>query len=181
MNRAGVGWLTEDTGKIVLAVICVVILLGFAAKLFFFVKADSEAATMKTQLETLTLAIQQSSTEGQEKIIELFPKTGWYLRSFPDNDFPQGNCRGGIGCICFCKNVECTDKRECSSFSFDVFVEEEIFSGYSLDERVTYGEQENKAIVAERIESVLELQSIEVLRIFPQGDFIVIKRAEQKK
>jgi len=174
MNRAGIGWLTEDTGKIIIAVLCVVILLGFAAKLYSFVSSENEGAKMKTQLETLTLAVSAASTEKQEKIVELFPQVGWYLRSFPDNDFPQGECRGGVGCICFCKTVDCTTTRACSPFSFDVMVDatetERIFGDPQIG---------GEASISSR--GSLALQSIEQLRIFPREKFIIINRAEQKK
>lgn len=124
-NKKAFTWLMKKTFSIIISLAVILLLVIFVVKVYYLFKGGNELEKMKKQMENLVFSIK----EVQEKVCEekeceqttlLFPTPGWYLKSFPDYDFPQGECRGAIGCLCICNDVQCGKLKQCEGFKFDV-------------------------------------------------------------
>ena len=159
-NKRGDGtWLTADTGRFVLTVLAVIFLLLIVVKFFAFFTTQDETKKMQREMKKLFSAVSEAYADSSEKTVRIYPVVGWYLRSFPDNDFPDGECEGAVGCICFCKDIGCKEKRECREFMFDVVVAE-FFSSSSSSGFDQFGSG-----LVTISEGTLLLKSVEELRV----------------
>ncbi len=122
MNKKGIKLLGETTVRIIISLIVVIILIVFITKLYGIWSEDNKIKKITKQLENIVFNINEVNEKGNEKKLLVFPEVNWYLKSFPDYDFPIGECRGDIGCLCFCEDVSCNKLRKCEGFEFDVQV-----------------------------------------------------------
>lgn len=112
-NKRAQQLLTEETLKIVIAVICI----GFLAILVFFIwnaqKNSGEFGQAKASSEHLILEMSKCKPEMKEtKQVEIFSPNKWSIMSFPTTisqaKFPELCLTGGLKkCICFCKITGC--------------------------------------------------------------------------
>lgn len=160
MNKKGdgIGWLGEHTFNIVIAVVCLLILIGVGYKVYAFFSDKSELDKASENLKLVKIKIDsiKSLGTGSEEAIVYFPQ-GWFLRSFSSN-FPlgEGECLGKKSCLCACKNTNCDSSGSRVCYGFD-FITEVISS----------------PIIFEK--------SAEGLRIFKDIDIIKIEHIENIK
>lgn len=119
-NKKAIKFLGEHTVNLVIAAIVIVLLIIFGFKLYGIWSENSKTEKIKKQMENLVFSIKEVNEKGNEEVILIFPIPGWYLKSFPDYDFPLGECRGAIGCLCICEDINCNRLRKCEGFDFDV-------------------------------------------------------------
>ena len=105
MNKRAI--LLPKTLNIIIAVICIVILIGLAVKVYGSVKRDNEIKQAQKSLENLANAIENVIQDNQPR--EFFvesPYTGdvanWYIFAWPSKDFSKPSVCNGENCICVC-------------------------------------------------------------------------------
>ena len=101
MNRKGF-LLGEETLKIIIAIICILVLVYFLISLYMANKGNKELEQAKASLEHLVSEI----NSGREQV-EIYNPDGWYISSFPQTieggilpDYCSG--RRWENCICIC-------------------------------------------------------------------------------
>lgn len=124
--------LEETTVKIVIAVVIIVI-LGYAIlKAYKLLNESNDQEKMKKQIEKLHFNIREVNEKGSERIVEVILKPGWFMRTFLRNDYPEGECRKAIGCLCICEDYLCSETKVCEGFDFDVKIDEGKFNVDSI-------------------------------------------------
>lgn len=114
--------LKKEVFRIIIAVLCLVVLLVLAGKLYgaFIKKSDLEKA--KGTLEEIAEIAE--GLDAEETYIVLSPKD-WYLKSFVIQEYlpPGTECTENFeSCLCACKDVFCGGAGVCKGFDLDVKV-----------------------------------------------------------
>ncbi len=171
-NKKGFLLLGDFTVKLVISLIVLVILIYLGYKVYSLFVEDNELKKAGLQLEKISDAIKIIQSTGGIANIDFFPpRKGWYLRTFPDYDFPEGECNENniVSCLCLCSDLTCSDTRKCEGFSFNVKVD-----------KVTVYSTEGNVIVGGgyelRYPEVLELtDSAYELKIIKEDEIIKIR------
>ena len=98
MNRHGF-LLGEEVLKIVIAVICLVFLVGFLVKLYYINIQDEELEQAEASLEYL---IDEINADAKEVII-YNPGNPWTIVGWPFDGEKPSKCFDWENCLCFCK------------------------------------------------------------------------------
>ncbi len=135
MNKKGFEDLLKKVMGLVITAIVIILLLVLIGKTYAIIKDKNQQLKIQTQMEKITINAKKIHEQGGETRVEIFSPVGWYLRTFPDYDFPVGVCKEAVGCVCMCNTLDCTDRKECESFDFDVQLIHSVSldSGYSPD------------------------------------------------
>ncbi|MFH1359347.1 MAG: hypothetical protein ABIH37_05650 [archaeon] len=152
--------LPEDTAKFILEIVALVIISSFVISAVIFFWPFNKNLSLNQaidQLEKTKVRSEQVYKTGERaEIDDFFPPKTWFLRTFADNDFPIGECRKSIGCLCICEGVNCDDKNNmrCQGFNFEIRVDSDFGSKTGA----------------------MRLNEIEILDVYKEGDVIKIKR-----
>jgi len=114
MNKKGF-LLGEETLKIVLSVIGILLLLGLLALIYFSFLSDGEEKQAKSLVERISNVFLEMN-EGDESRVNSLTPAGWFLQSFVGLDEKPPQCFEK-NCICLCdeKGLEkCAEKGFCS-------------------------------------------------------------------
>ena len=106
--------LAEETLKMILAVLVIIVLLGLLTKIYYGYQNDKELKEAEATLERLSKVLPEL-TEGVTKEFEIFNPIDegvdwntdrWILFRWPEGDAIPNQCsiRGWEDCICICKN-----------------------------------------------------------------------------
>jgi len=138
-------FLWDETGKILLSVFAIIILLAFSVKLFGIFSSANNEKTAEKVLENIALKLDylQSSSYSLDEIEVLVSSPGiWALKNY---DFsiqapPKGECVGNFKkCLCLCeryiydednKHYVCLSLYVCKGFKENLIV----YGGAYLDE-----------------------------------------------
>jgi len=181
MNKKAEQLLGEHTVNGIIEILVIVILVGFviAAVIFFWPSADdSHLKQAINQLNKVVVKVNSVYENGEEESLDIFPPQGWFLRTFPDYDFPEGECRRKNNCLCICKSMVCDDKKalKCEGFDYEVEVVGDIvgdnLGGGSYP--VVGGIGEVVESEPTELEGIMELDAVEVLKVFKEGDIVKI-------
>ena len=172
----GVSFFGGHVVNLVLTVIVVVILVYLGSKVYGIFTDSNELEKAGRQLEKIADVIKTVQREGKESRTEFFPIKGWFLRTFKNYNFPEGECRDSkvVSCLCICEELDCNSKRKCEGFEFDTKVDETFrqYAGISSGQGVATDPYNYVDEVLELKESAYELS------IFKEEDIIKIKRLE---
>jgi len=103
MNRKGQTWLTENLNNILIGVICLLLLVGFAY-LLWQSQSNKEFKQAKGILENVVYAIEGGASEVDVTTLDT---AHWFLAFFPFDKFSlPKDCqsRGWGNCLCICKS-----------------------------------------------------------------------------
>jgi len=117
----------ETTVKVVIALVVIVILIIAIVKAYKILNESNEQEKMKKQIEKLNFNIRDVNEKGSERIVDIILKPGWIIKTFPNNDYPEGECKKAYGCLCICEDYFCSDTKACEGFDFEVKVDEGVF------------------------------------------------------
>lgn len=165
MDNKGGLFLTKRVISLLIAVIVVGILVYVLVSLFLLLNEGNEVKKAGEQLEKISVVIDIVREGGEENFVDIYPPSEWYLAGFPDYDFPySAECRTSQGCLCFCEDVDCSEKekKKCEGYNFDVQVEGNV--------------RKSSGVYYSDVEGVLKLGAIEDLIVYEEGDIIKIKR-----
>jgi hypothetical protein len=173
-NKKGDQLLGEHTVNGVVEILVIVILVGFvitAVILFWPSTYENYLRQANDQLNKLVIKANHVNENGEEESLDIFPPAEWYLRTFSDYDFPEGECRRKNSCLCICKTLSCNDKNamKCEGFDFEVKVAEGIRGRASGG---VMGYAPDPGIISE----LMRLDSVEVLKVFKEEGVVKIKR-----
>ena len=168
-DKRGVKFLGEHVVNIIVAVLVVVILAFLVYKMVFIWDDGNKLESAGESLEGIVSKIEVVNSESVEGKIIVFPPENWFLMTFPDYDFPVGECFKENSCLCICDSVSCSGSKKCEGFGFDVEVDSVYgeFAGVSLD-----GVSERK------LKGVLKLSSSEELIIVKEENVVLVRRVE---
>ena len=161
----GIAFFGGHVVNLVITVIIVVILVFFGTKVYGSFTGSNELEKAANQLEKIADVVKTVQQTGEESRTEFFPIKNWFLVTFPDYDFPDGECRDSkiFSCLCICEDIDCNVKRICEGFEFDVKVD----SVYN----------DNYIVTSKEIPEVLRtIQSAYELKIFKEGNTVKIRR-----
>ena len=120
-NKKGVKFLGEHVVNLVLAVIVIVFLIYLVVKVYTLFVEDSKLKKAENQLNKLSEVINSVYAKGSESKTEFFTiDKGWYLNSYFNVLAPDGECKGKIGCLCACDDIDCENLKKCINFYFSV-------------------------------------------------------------
>jgi hypothetical protein len=112
--------LGEETVKIIIAVICLVVLVYFLVSLYLANK-DKDLELAKASLEHLVADINSGKTE-----TEIYnPQKNWFIGSYPRGEIMPELClnKDWEKCLCICfypKNCDSKDQGDCQESDFTV-------------------------------------------------------------
>src|SRR3989344_9199013 len=169
VNRKG--WLLGE--KVVSTVLSVLVVLAFIYLLFLLygwsVKSTQEAKAV-AQLEKITGVAQVVFKDGRTATTEIFPPgEDWIIRTFPDYNFPTGQCQNAVGCVCLCDALTCIGIMKCEGFDFDIIVDE-IYK----EQSGVYGSGDFAPL---EFRGGLDLSEIEQLTLAKEETKVVIRRS----
>ena len=176
MNKKGIDFTLKNIMSLVIAAIVAFIFLYAGSKAYGAFDKNNDEIRIKDQMKKVRELAETIFREGGEGKVEIHPPgEGWIVRTFADlyNDFPSGQCRGAIGCVCMCDGIDCDNLVRCEAFPFDV----EVIGDYNqrvsgLSSEVGSGDLDNK------VSTALELGSIQRLILFKDEDLVKIRRGE---
>ncbi|MAG02866.1 hypothetical protein CMI42_06010 [Candidatus Pacearchaeota archaeon] len=132
-----------------------------------------------SQIEKMKEIMDGVFDEGITKRIEIFPTSGWYLRSWP-LAFPFGECKGSEGCLCMCDKKLCDGVLKCQGFDYYVELDSEFYNydeagdGLRIEEFYDYASGEERSIG-----HVLKLsEPVYQFDIIKEGDMIIIREVK---
>lgn len=160
--------------NMIIAAIVIILLIIFIAKgvvFYWFKGKPNDLAKTNDQLEIIKVKLLKAKVSGEEEKAIITPVVGWYLRTFPDFDFPRhNNCRTSVSCLCMCKSLSCDSEFvACEGFNFFVKV------GYGLS--ISTPSEVPGQDYSGYIDEVIQLnKAIETLKIYKDGETVKIKR-----
>jgi len=196
MNKKAESTLLGEHGvNGIISIIVLVILIGFVftAVIFFWPSAeDTHLKQAINQLnkivakvnhvyewEDLGECVGEECLELSEETLDIFPPSGWFLRTFPDYDFPEGECRRKNSCLCICKSIACDDKKElkCEGFDFDV----EVLGDYETSQYIPSPSgvppvRHDSRSLKIKYSGLMKLEPVEVLKVFKEEDIVKIRK-----
>ena len=128
MHKKGISLIGEHTVNIVISAIVIIFLVAVAYTTYHLLTTKTDQKKIEEQFANLVYVIQQVHEKEQTQTVLLFPPNLWYLRGFPNYDFPEGECRSAVGCICICDEEYCRTQKKCEGFSYDVQLMEGLTS-----------------------------------------------------
>ncbi|MAG61682.1 hypothetical protein CMI43_02620 [Candidatus Pacearchaeota archaeon] len=171
MNNKKGRLISEASVKLVISVLVLVMLIGLLIAVYYILVAENELQKIKKQMDKLEEITKKVHQSGKLSTVDFFPIKGWYLKTFPDFDFPIGACvdNRAESCLCVCDQVNCKDKFDCRWFDFKVRLGYNLQSFYLRD--AIYQFEISKG----------EIGSEELVSIVEPGIIEVIKRTEAKQ
>ena len=139
-DKKGFLLLGDFTVKLVISLIVLVILIYLGYKVYNLFVEDNELKKASLQLEKISDTIKIIQSTGETAIIDFFPpRKGWFLRTFPDYDFPEGECNENniVSCLCLCSELICQETRKCEGYPFNVKVDK--LAIYSTEGNIAVG------------------------------------------
>jgi len=122
-KKGGVGsFFGEHVVSIVITIIVVIFIFVLFAKITGYFTTESELEKAEKELKKVAEVVRTvQQTEGDGRI-EFYAIENWFLRTFPDSNYPNGECVDSsvISCLCYCEDFNCEEKRMCEGFKFDV-------------------------------------------------------------
>ena len=176
MDKKGIDFTLKNIMSLVIAAVVAFIFLYAGSNAYGAYTANNDEKRVQNQMNKISELAETIFREGGEGKVEIHPPgEGWIVRTFADlyNDFPSGQCRGAIGCVCMCDGVDCDNLVRCEAFPFDI----EVVGDYNqrvsgLSGEVGGGDLDNK------VGTALRLGSIQRLILFKDGDLVKIRRGE---
>ncbi|MEK6830946.1 MAG: hypothetical protein AABX77_02860 [Nanoarchaeota archaeon] len=165
-NKKAVKFLGEHTINLIITVIVLVFLIYLGVKVYGIFTEENELEKAIVQLEKITDAVNNIwNNNGGGKVEVFSPGEKWFLVSFLF-DFPEGECRGEKGCLCICRDTECSEpkSRKCNGFNFNVKVR-----GWPVALGRTSGQRET----GERYS--IPVKEFEYIELPPIGELVVSK------
>lgn len=127
-------WMGEESGKFILGVIAVVLLILLMAKLIGIMRTNTQLEQAKNTLEGI-LDMIKSLEEGKTETLLIESPKNWYLMNFGVKkgriEMPQ-TC-GGQNCLCICKRRSkegCEKEGICKMNNIHIISEGQKISGY---------------------------------------------------
>lgn len=118
-NKRGFNLLGESTVKILIAVICLIVLVGILTRVYFNYKHDEELEQAKATLDRLEKEINDIK-KGETREIEIYSPKGWVLIGFSENSVIPDSCDSSQNCLCLCNDPlidsyykECNQRGTC--------------------------------------------------------------------
>lgn len=98
-KKNGQTWLTEETLRIVITVLCLIILFGVLYAIY-----QTNANNQKIQLANASLSDITNRINNQEEQIKVYNVKGWVLSSWPYNGLLPKQCTDNkwTNCLCMC-------------------------------------------------------------------------------
>ena len=174
-KKADVSFMGGRVANMIIAALVIVILITFIASAVIFFWKNSKSNDLKSankQLDKILVKIMSVRDSGEDGSVGIFPPSGWYLRTFPDYDFPMiDECRNAVSCLCMCQGSNCGDLEMvgCKGFNFIVKVDGRLrrsASGGAIGYASDPGYVE---------EAIVFRNSVETLNIIKEGEVIKIK------
>ena len=169
MDKKGFMLLGESVVKIIVAVLVIVILSVLIYNTVFIWIDGNKLEKAGEALEGIVSKIEVVNLENVEGRITVFPPENWFLMTFPDYDFPIGECFKDNSCICICDSVSCSGAKKCEGFSFYVRVDEvyEDFGGVGLE-----------GVSKKERKEILKLKSSEEIVIVKESEIVLVRRGK---
>lgn len=169
-NKKAVRFLGEHIVNLVIAVIVLVFLIYLVVKVYTLFVDDSKLKKAEAQLDKLSEVINKVYSEELESKAEFFNiESGWFLKSFFNVVPPENECKGNLGCLCFCSNARCNELKKCVGFDFSVEMQEKY---YQYGPALTIGAGGPAATYSESLELINPLYEFKVIK---EDDRIKIK------
>ena len=174
MDKRGIRLLGNTTIEVIIALVIVAVVLFAGFKILGNIFDNNKEARAEDQLDKFETVAEEVFQSGEEKSVEIFPPDKkWVFRSFPDYNFPLGQCRNSIGCVCMCEGVDCESLIQCRGFPFDI----EVVGDYSETDTQLSAVSGGVSSTNE-YKSVLELSPIQKLDVFREGEIVKIRRGK---
>ena len=161
----------------------ILITLVTSAVIFVWIKyteyKDPHLKQAVNQLNKIIIKANQVNENEEEETLDIYPPAKWFLRTFPDYDFPEGECQRKNSCLCICKDLNCEDKKsfKCEGSEFDVEVIGHGVEGTAPGDFASVGGiGEVVGGGTSTIDGIMKLDPVETLKIFKSGDTIKIKK-----
>lgn len=108
MIRGKRGIIKTEFPKILLAVICILILVALAFRLYYVFKGDKEKEKAQADLTNLDAKLQLN--KDTEILLEPVGSEDWYLISWPQGEKIPDFCKKRLwnNCLCVCKKKDVT-------------------------------------------------------------------------
>ena len=121
-HKKGVEWLGEETGKILLGVIVIVMLIGLIFVLFNLYAKNNKVLQAQTSLDKIAAAGLSLSQGRMKEVVYQSPRD-WTMRFYEARKEGMNGCENGK-CFCLCENKNCDidSKYTCKVFSSSVNV-----------------------------------------------------------
>ncbi|HTY44077.1 MAG TPA: hypothetical protein VMC80_02445 [Patescibacteria group bacterium] len=112
-NKKGSTWLTEETLRLIITVLCLLVLFGVLYALYNVNKDNDDLKLANASLQYISEKINMGSQEA-----EIYNPSGWFLSSWPRKFLTQNplpkicSDKGWTNCLCICKidSGECGDQ-----------------------------------------------------------------------
>ena len=177
MDRRGI--LFSATLKIIIAVLCIVLLIFLAVKVYSLFRPDSELDKATISLNSIVEKVNiVSNGESEYQRVIIFPPNQWFLRSYNNYAAPENFCKFDKNCLCICEDDDCSGTNLiCQDFNeFDIRV-----VGFRINQELdiegSYGTGP-PSVISEKVseESIIQFtfSSVE-LEIFNEENIIKIK------
>ncbi len=172
MDKRGLRLLGNTTIEVVVALVIISLIMFAGFKILGTVFENNKEAKAEDQLEKVEEVAKRVFQNGQKDFVGVSPpEPDWIIRTFDDYNFPFGQCRGFLGCVCMCDNVDCTDLVRCEGFDFDV----EVVGDYS-DRVIGPGGVYGGGDIDYDVSSAIMLEAIQKLTLIKEGDIVKISR-----
>ena len=159
--------------NLTIGVLIVAIFIWGGIKLYIINADENLLKKADSELNKIRLVIDEVQESGNEKKIIIFPPKGWVLKTFPKSDFPIGECRGAVDCLCICKEANCESEKKCKGFSFEVEVDE----GYEIGLPTI---PKGAPFLKIPIKNTIKLEELDELKIFKENSVIKIRRNDNE-
>ncbi len=169
MNKKGIEFMGSHVVNILIGVIVGFLLMLLIYGLYTIFSDENSLKKAEAELDKIALVVDDVQESGDEKSATIFPPNSWVLRTFPKSDFPIGECRGAVDCLCICKDVNCESEKVCKGFSFEVEVDDSYEKSGGM---VPFG----GAVSTSSYENAIELEEVEELKISKEDGVIKIRR-----
>ena len=161
MNKKGIVFLSRKIINLIISVIVIIALVYLGFRLYSTFTEQNEKQRLLDQMEKIIEVVEKVDKEGIVGNVDLFPITGWSLRSFENNVFPNNYCTSGrdVDCLCMCHNLDCSGNDViCEGLEFEVRVDE-VYRSINDYQNTLYFNKASDHLV-----------------IIKEGDIIVIRR-----
>jgi hypothetical protein len=176
MNNKKGRLILESSVKLVISVLVLVMLIGLLIAVYYILIAENELQKIKKQMDKLEEITKKVHQSGKLSTIDFFPPKGnWYLKTFPDFDFPIGACLDSRAesCLCVCDPSNCKDKFDCRWFDFKVRLDSKLH-GSRLKDAIHQFEISKGKIGSEEWVSIVEPGITEKIKRADLDNFLYI-------
>jgi len=169
MNKKAIEFMGSHVVNILIGVIVGFFLMLLIYGLYTIFSDENSLKKAEAELDKIALVVEDVQESGEEDSLIIFPPQSWVLRTFPDSNFPIGECRGAVDCLCICNEANCYSKKKCKGFNFEV----EVDGSYSdVDPILVEGAPLSKSTY----ENAIKLEEVNELKISKENSIIKIRR-----